>query len=190
MIKIHWRGVLFFTALSIGTWHGFANTIPIQQWMTDGLLHTAWVRTKANGHSIQPLPWTSTSLIARVSIPRLNIDQVVLANSNDSLGHFALQHLSNSTLPGEQGNSVMTVPPSEFYSFLSELRDGDMLIVESLWSGRTHYQVAEIRIVGKTDITSLQPTSNRRLTLVSCYQCNNDSSEWRYVVIAEGVDKS
>jgi sortase A len=123
-------------------------------------------------------------------MPSLAKEHVVLANTNTTSTEFAPSHLQNSVLPGEQGNSVLTVPALGYKSFLRHLQTGDTVILESMSSGRWHYRIVDRHIVLKTDTTLLEPTSNRQLTLVSCYPCEAHSTEQlRYVVIAEEAER-
>lgn len=156
-----------------------------QNWFTQGLLHTAWLRTQASGRQIKPWPWAKIWPVARLSIPHLQIEHIVLSQPTDSDIASTLTHLESSVPIGELGNSVLSVHQSLFRSFLKHLQVGDVLVLESPSNGRWHYRVATAQIVDKTDTRLLTPTLNRRLTLVSCYRCQANSNHLRYVVIAE-----
>jgi len=164
------------------------NAIYPQAWVAHGLLHTAWVRTQATGRQVKPWPWADTWPLARLAVPRLNVEQIVLAGASESMSPFALRYLDSSVLPGEVGNSVLSAPRDTYFGFLNALQPGDIIELESLRSGRWRYQVSAIYIVDKTDTFLLEPSLNRRLTLVSCYPCTIEDNR-RYVVVAEEVEK-
>jgi len=176
--------VISFTAWQVSQGHG----IYAQTWLAEGLLRTAWVRTQASGHQVKPWPWAEAWPLARLTIPRLEVEQIILSRADQILSAFALAHLDSSVLPGEIGNSVLGVHSETYFGFLKALRPGDVLILESLRSGRWRYQVSAIYIVDKTSTFLLEPSLNRRLTLVSCYPCTVQDDR-RYVVVAEEIER-
>jgi len=165
------------------------NGASVTAWFAHSLLHTAWVRAKASGKPVKPWPWAKTWPIARISAPHLDIEQIVLTHAGEGMSVFALAHSKNSVLPGELGNSVLNIYHRDtFVGFLKKLRKGDELVLESLGSGRWHYQVSDIRIVDKTNIRWIAPCLKRRLTLIGCYSCNINGG-LRYVVIAVAIER-
>ncbi len=183
---LKWGGILFIIAISIIILQFDQN---IRAWIANNLLHTAWVRTQSSGRQVEPWPWANTLPLARLSLPKLDLERIVLSITNDGMSAFALGHSKNSVLPGEFGNSVLNiVHRNTLLNFVKILKLGDILVLESLHSGRWHYQVSAIYIVGKTETNLVEPSLNRRLTLVSCYPCNNTDTQ-RYVVIAEEVER-
>jgi sortase A len=160
----------------------------IQAWFVDILLRAAWTRTKASGHPVKPWPGACTWPIARLSIPHLNIERIVLSQAGNGLSIFALGHSDSSVFPGDLGNSVLNIYYRDiFETFLKRLKIGNTLVLESLRHGRWHYQIADVKIVKKTKTYWVEPSLNRRLTLISCYPCLNVEEDLRYVVVAEEV---
>jgi sortase A len=164
------------------------NVVYAQAWLAQGLLHTAWVRTQASGRQVKPWPWAKTWPLALLSVPRINMEQIILSHASEGISPFALRHAENSVLPGEIGNSVLNVHHDNYFNFLRMLKPGDMIILESLRNGRWYYQISAIYIVYKTDTSLIEPSLNRRLTLVSCYPCTIEDDR-RYVVVAEEVKR-
>lgn len=104
----------------------------------------------------------------RMSIPSIDFSAVIV----EGTGHRALLlgpgHLEGSAVPGGPGNAVVTGHRDTFFRHISELKNGDQILVQR--DGRTYsYEVASRTIVKPTDIASIQPTSDNRLTLVTCY---------------------
>jgi sortase A len=175
----------------VGAWQfTLSDGVSAQAWLAQNLLHTAWVRTQAAGHHVKPWPWADTWPLARLSVPHLDVAEIVLTHAGEGMSAFALGHSNSSVLPGELGNSVLNIHHQEtFISFLKKLKQGDQLVLESLGSGRWHYQVSAIYIVEQTDIHLVEPSLNRRLTLIGCYSSNDVEKGLRYVVIAEEVQR-
>ncbi|HEC85626.1 MAG: hypothetical protein DRR08_21335 [Candidatus Parabeggiatoa sp. nov. 2] len=186
-----WGGMILGIAMGVAAWQfSQGQEVYIQAWLAHGLLHTAWVRTQASGHHVKPWPGANTWPLARLSVPHLNVDQIVLARAGEGMSAFALGHSDSSVLPGELGNSVLNAPHRDtFFSFLKRLKEGDTLVLESLGSGRWHYQVSLVRVVYRTETYWVQPSLNRRLTLVSCYPCTEGEDGRRFIVIAEEIER-
>ncbi len=186
-----WGSMIIGITLSVTVWQfSQGNLVSAQAWVAQNLLHTAWLRAQASGHKVEPWPWANAWPLARLSVPHLNIEEVVLNKADEyGLSSFALEHSKNSVLPGELGNSVLNLHNREtFTRFLKQLKQGDTLVLDSLGSGSWNYQVSAIYIVDKTDTYLVQPSLNRRLTLVSCYFCTAQDSR-RYVVVAEEIER-
>ncbi|MCK5877702.1 MAG: sortase [Candidatus Marithrix sp.] len=185
---LQWGSIFFIIAMSLAIWQ-LDRGHNIRAWISHNLLHTAWVRTQSSGRQFEPWPWANTWPLARVFVPHLNLEKIVLSNVNDGMSVFALGYSENSVLPGEPGNSVLNiVHRNTLVNFLQLLELGDMLVLESLRSGSWHYQVSAIYIVSKTETHLVEPSLNRRLTLIGCYPCGNKDIQ-RYVVVAEEVER-
>jgi sortase A len=188
-IPFRWGSVVLGMAMGFATWQvSQGNAIYAQAWLAHGLLHTAWVRTQASGREVKPWPWANTWPLGRLSVPRLNVEQIILARASQGTSAFALGHLDSSILPGDVGNSILSVHRDTYFGFLKALKLGDILELESLRNGRWRYQVSAIYIVDKSSIFLLEPTLTRRLTLISCYPCTMTDNR-RYVVVADEVER-
>lgn len=192
---IRWSSIFIGIAISVAAWQfSQGKDVYIQAWVAHGLLHTAWIRTQASGHQVKPWPWAKTLPLARLSAPRLKTEQIVLSHANEKQSRldmlaFALMHTDSSVLPGDMGNSVLNVHRDTYLGFLKALKLGDTLVLESIHNGRWHYQVSAIYVVDKADTYLVEPSLNRRLTLVSCYPCTVKDNRWRYVVVAEEIER-
>jgi sortase A len=187
-----WKYLTIGAIAGVSLWYFAQSDLMLQAhaWVARSLLHTAWVRTQASGRQVKPWPWADTWPLARLSIPRLETEWIILANSGENTSRYALGHLESSVLPGEVGNSGVKVPKDIYFNSVISLRLGDILELESLQTGRWHYRVSAIYIVDKGNTKVLEPCSMRRLTLVSCYPCNKPgNNNLRYVVIAEETER-
>jgi len=175
--------------LGVSVWHFSENeTMTIHTWIIHSLLNNAWVRTQASGHEVKPWPWANTWPLARLSIPHLRVQRIILAHANDSMPLFVLGHLDSSVLPGELGNSIVSIYHENDSQFLRKLREGDVMVLESSRNGHWQYRVTAIYIADKTDTALLEPSLNRRLTLISYYQATPKDNR-RYVVVADELER-
>lgn len=136
---------------------------------------------------------------ARLVIPKinvlapinLNIDGNVMEEYMKSL-ETGVAHMAKTTLPGEQGNSVIFGHSSyyadkpgdykEIFSKLNELTEGDEIRIESE-SSQLSYKVAEKKIVDPKDISVVnQDLSAKKITLITCWPIK--TTEKRLVVAA------
>lgn len=187
---IHWSTIIVGCLIMIGIWqYNKGNLTYVQASIAHGLLDKAWVRSQMSGKVAQPWPGSNTWPLARISVPERAIDQVILKNKNISIPSFALTHVEYSVFPGEMGNSVLSAPKHTYNAFLKHLEIGDILVLDSLHSGRWRFRVSHVKITTKSDTALLGVSAEPRLTLISCYPCVKPQDELRYVIIAETMER-
>ena len=105
--------------------------------------------------------------IARLVIPSIDLDEVVVEGvGNDEL-NAGPGHLPGSALPGESGNAVISAHRDRHFSSLGDLRIGDTVHTETA-SQHTRWIVTKRRVVGAGRpalFTSDEPV----LTLTTCW---------------------
>ena len=134
--------ILFIFIIVI--WQYTQSEVYFRYWLTNNLLYTAWLRTRASGNQVKPWFGAESRPLARLSIPRLDISKVILTqvSNRKNLSIFAISHSNNSVLPGEFGNSILNIfHQYTFNNFLKNLKKGDILTLESLHNGNWNYQV-------------------------------------------------
>ena len=107
------------------------------------------------------------SPIARLLIPAIGLDEVVVEGVGDDELNAGPGHLPGSAVPGEAGNAVISAHRDRHFSSLGDLRIGDTVHTETI-SGRTSWVVTTRRVVraGKPALfSSEQPL----LTLTTCW---------------------
>jgi LPXTG-site transpeptidase (sortase) family protein len=104
----------------------------------------------------------------RISIPRIDFSAVVVEGTDRHSLLLGPGHLEGSAVPGGPGNSVITGHRDTFFRHIAELKHGDEILVQR--DGRSFsYEVTSRTIVNPSNIASIQPTKDNRLTLVTCY---------------------
>jgi sortase A len=105
--------------------------------------------------------------VARIVIPRINLDAIVLEGVGDAELNADPGHFPGSALPGESGNAVISAHRDRHFSHFDQLALGDTVVTES--AGRTtRWVIAEKRIIDK-DAPALFNTSTPTLTLTTCW---------------------
>jgi sortase A len=105
--------------------------------------------------------------VARLLIPRLQLDEIVLEGVDGSELNAGPGHLTGSAFPGEKGNSVISAHRDRHFSRLGEIQVGDTLVTETGWS-ETKWVVVSKRVV-RADAPALFRTTDATLTLTTCW---------------------
>jgi sortase A len=160
------------------------------------LIHRAWDARALRGETRPPWPWADTHPIARLQIPRLAYDEIVLEDANSRTLAFGPGRLLSAAAPGEPGNIVLAGHRTSWFKPLEGIKLGDD--VELQWfDARTQrltqrsYSVREINVVSPEDVRMLMPTPDDSLTLITCYPFNYSAhSPQRYVIRAIPVPRT
>ena len=160
------------------------------------LIRRAWQATARSGESRPPWPWADTHPVARLCIPRLGYDEIVLEGATPHTLAFGPARLLSGAALGEPGNLELAGHRTSWFEPLQGVAFGDTIEIE--WYDarrfglrRRTYIVKEIRVVAPEDVSLLAPTSNDALTLITCYPFGRSprSSE-RFIVRALPVSPS
>ena len=113
--------------------------------------------------------WTTTpgSPVARLFIPKLGLDEVVVEGVSEESLRAGPGHMIGSALPGDSGNSVLSAHRDRHFRTLGALGVGDTLVTESD-RGRVVWEVARVWVV-TADAPVLRDSSTPVLTLTTCW---------------------
>ena len=134
--------------------------------------------------------------MARLEIPRLGYDEIVLEGATSRTLAFGPAHLLSGADFGEPGNLVVAGHRTSWFRPLEGISQGDRIEVE--WFDRRRkqlrrrtYTVTEIRVSDPQDVTLLTPTAEDALTLVTCYPFGSGPrSPQRFTVRAIPVQRT
>lgn len=106
--------------------------------------------------------------LTRVSIPKINLDVIVVEGTNHKALRLGPGHLKSTPAPGELGNSVISAHRDTFFRHIYELAKGDQ--IEVTRDGHNFiFEVTGKRIVKPDDLSVVKNSSDARLTLITCY---------------------
>ncbi len=171
-----------------GMWQiGSASYIHAKAILAQVLLETAWDKTIHGQQEVKPWPWADTWPISRLDVPRLGIDRIVLAGASGSSLAFGPGHLFGSSLPGQQGNTVIAGHRDTHFRFLQDIQRGDLIQMQSLTGETIQYEVTETIIADEKEAEYIANTPENTLTLITCYPFNaiRPGGPLRYLVIAK-----
>jgi sortase A len=192
-IKGHWLGAAVLVAAALFFLH--ASWIPIKAEVAQQLLQRAWSATRQNGQIVKPWPWADTHPVGILSIPRLAVDQIVLAGSSGRNLAFGPALLMNDG----SGDSKLEIPNDlvisghrdTHFDYLGKLKPGDRIIVRSATNQRV-FVVTFIEVVDSRSRELVLDQSVSRLSLVTCYPLDSltPGGPLRYVVTALPIQQS
>jgi sortase A len=105
--------------------------------------------------------------IARLQIPRIHLDEIVVEGVGDDELNAGPGHLPGSVLPGMRGNAVISAHRDRHFSRLDELQLGDTIRTETGQS-RGSWVIVGRRVVGR-DTPALFQSKEPLLTLTTCW---------------------
>jgi len=150
------------------------------------LLRQAWEETVRTGVAVKAWPWADSWPVARLRVPRLGIDHIVLEGDSGEVLAFGPGHLTGSAAPGGPGNCVLAGHRDTSFTFLQKLEPGDTLNIEDA-DGRSHtFQVTSSHVENNQGLY-FEQSDSPWLTLVTCYPFDaiQPGTDRRYVVFAK-----
>src|SRR5579864_1086352 len=130
-------------------------------------LNQQWERQNAAATS-SAYPTPAVDELTRLSIPKIGLDAVIVEGTSYRQLKIAPGHIKGTSVPGENGNSVISAHRDTFFRHIYELQKGDDVLVRR--SGRVYrFEVTGKKVIGPDDVSILKPTPDTELTLLTCY---------------------
>jgi len=164
--------------------------------LAGALIRRAWEQGVTSGRAPAPWPWADTHPVARLEIPRLGYDEIVLEGATPRTLAFGPARLLSGAGLGQPGNLLLAGHRTSWFRPLEAIAQGDTIRLEWFDPHRDQllhrtYAVTMIRVVDAKDTAMLAPTSEDALTLITCYPFGSSPhSPQRYVVRAAPLTQS
>jgi len=123
---------------------------------------------ESTGKIAEHLPAIEGNAIGEMEVPRVGLNAVFVQGDSPKILRRAVGHISETALPGEPGNVVLTAHRDTFFRPLRNIRSGDTIELETL-DGEFAYQVDWTQVVSPSDVEVLQASGENTLTLVTCF---------------------
>ena len=107
-------------------------------------------------------------VIGEMEVPRLGLKVIVVQGDSPRILRRAVGHIRETALPGESGNVALTGHRDTFFRPLRNIRAGDAITFKTA-DADFQYQVESTEVVPPSDIGVLQPSSERTITLITCF---------------------
>jgi sortase A len=106
--------------------------------------------------------------VAMLRIPRIRLEAPVVEGTDEISLNRGLGHIEETAAVGTDGNAGIAGHRDGFFRGLKDIAPGDAIELETLHA-REVYRVEHTWIVVPEDVSVLDPTPTRSLTLVTCY---------------------
>jgi LPXTG-site transpeptidase (sortase) family protein len=113
---------------------------------------------------VEPAP----APLAVLRSPAIRLQVPVLPGTDDRTLDRAVGHIEGTARPGTDGNLGIAGHRDGFFRGLKDIALGDLIELDTI-QGKDVYRVERTWVVNPEDISVLDPTSTRALTLVTCY---------------------
>ncbi len=165
-----------------------AGYIHAKAQLAQALLARAWQSRLEDGQPHRPWPWADSHPVAKLSMPRLRVEQIVLAGDSGRTIAFGPGWAEASTAPGRAGTTVISAHRDTHFDWLQQVAIGDRLSLQSA-EGERRYRVVSIDVADSR--VQRLPLSDEadRLLLVTCWPFDAivSGGPLRYVVAAEPI---
>jgi LPXTG-site transpeptidase (sortase) family protein len=130
-------------------------------------LEEAALASTASPTAARAKRWRLGTPVARVAIPLIDLDEVVVEGVGARELAAGPGHLPGSVLPGEAGNAIISAHRDRHFHRLNELEIGDTVVTETD-RGTMTWRIVRRRVVEKED-RILFNTATATLTLTTCW---------------------
>jgi sortase A len=180
--------VVAVALLMIGAWQtGSGAWIYVKAKLAQVLLQRAWASTLIDNQNVKPWPWADTWPIARLIVPSLGIDQIVLEGAYGRTLAFGPAHVESAPELGDQSAIILTGHRDTHFRFLERLQRGDGVALQDRRGQWSHFTVQDSQIVDFRTASIHHDGDETQLVLVTCYPFDAiaPGGPLRYVVTAE-----
>jgi sortase A len=144
-------------------------------------------RFETVSQNVGPHPVTEGGVIGEIDIPRLELETMVVQGDSPKILRRAVGHMPDTPLPWESGNVALAGHRDGFFRPLRNIRSGDVINFKTV-NGDFQYEVESTEVVRASDVRVLDASSERVLTLVTCFPFYYvGSAPDRFIVRARAV---
>ncbi|MBR9829534.1 MAG: class GN sortase [Oceanospirillales bacterium] len=166
---------------------GKALWIPAKAQLAQWLLADAWEQSVQTGEAVKPWPWADHWPVARLHLPDLNIDQIVLAGDSGNVLAFG---------PGENMQAkalasaarIISGHRDTHFAFLRDVEIGQTLTLADAGS-RSTFRIESVQVVDSAHVRLTPEAYPKGLILVTCYPFDTLTADGtqRLVVMASPI---
>ncbi|WP_281645695.1 class GN sortase [Parendozoicomonas sp. Alg238-R29] len=159
--------LLIIAMLATATWQlGRAGYIHVKAQLAQYLIAAAWEQSLEQPETIfPPWQWADTWPVARIIVPRLDIDQYVLANASGQALAFGPGMLSRTSTTETK---IVSGHRDTHFRFLKDIQLDDQLHLQDTSGVWQRFRVSHIQIMDTTQ-QSLRVGNTEGLVLITCY---------------------
>lgn len=126
--------------------------------------------------------------VAVLRVPSAGIEVPVFSDTSERNLNRGAGAIEGTAAPGSDGNAGIAAHRDGYFRALQDVVLGDEIEVEH-HTGTRRYRITDLTVVEPTDVSSLYPTDEPVLTLVTCYPFYFvGSAPQRYIVRAVAIN--
>ena len=167
-----------------------ASWIHVKAIIAQQLLNHSWNLTMDDSgkNKYKPWSWADTWPVAKMTVPKHHVEQIILAGDSGSSLAFAPGYSLASALPNSAGTTVISAHRDTHFKFLKELKINEIILMQTPDDTIT-YQIHDIQIVDSKSFRIQPDKEEQSLILVTCYPFEGLTSggSLRYLVYASEV---
>lgn len=134
------------------------------------------------------VPPIQAPIVGRLTAERIGLNVVVVDGTDAEALRSAAGRLPNNVQPGDAGNLAIAAHRDTYFEPLRGVQAGDRFALETT-GGAFHYEVEWFAVVEPSNVSSIQPTDEAVLTLITCFPFDYvGSAPRRFIVRARQVD--
>jgi sortase A len=175
----------------LGSWLvGEGLWIHIKAAAAQWLLQNAWHQTITTQQPVKPWPWADTWPVGRLIVPRLDINQIILAGASGQSLAFGPGKVGNEKFSNDENESlILSGHRDTHFSFLRDVRPGEIIHLQTVQGDWLRYAVEETSILDSRTDQLLRYQEEATLLLITCYPFDAllPGGPLRYVVTARLV---
>ena len=156
-------GLLGLGFLVWGSW------IPLKAQLAQVLLERAWQQSRLDGLPHRAWPWADSWPVAKLKIPALNFEAIILKEAGGEGLAFGPVLLDQSAPLGTRGTTVIAAHRDTHFKALANLRMGMQLVLEPMDGPALTYMVDKNRIARWDQSGLVKNTLDSSLVLSSCW---------------------
>ncbi len=163
--------------------------IPAKAVVAQILLDRAFAEAQDRQQPVKAWSWADNWPVARISVPRLGLHQIVLSGGSGAAMAFGPTLLPDGGVLGRHGTAVFAAHRDTHFRFLKDLRPGDTILVEDIKGYRGAYRVTGGQVVesNRFSVDAYAPTPS--IALATCWPFDAvEQGPLRYVLAAELVE--
>ncbi len=155
------------------------------------LMSRAFAETVATGRPVKPWAWADFTLMAEISVPRIDASAIVVDGVSGEAMAFGPAHMSNTPNPGEEGTAVIAAHRDSHFAWLKNVHKGDRVDVIGRDGKTLSFAVTGMRIA-KWNHSGVDANAlGRHMALVTCWPLDSKfRGDLRYIVETEMIDDS
>jgi sortase A len=160
--------------------------IPAKAWLAQILLDRAFAQSLATHRPARAWPWADAYPVARIRVPRLGVEAIVLSGGSGEAMAFGPTLLPGGGTLSERGTAVFAAHRDTHFRFLKDVRPGDVIEVEEISGRTTRYRALPGRVV-RYDAYGVDRHAERpSIAMATCWPIGGtERGPLRYVVKAE-----